>query len=215
MARPGAPIWSRKILPTDCVCGLGAARQQSYDVIHYRSELPHQRRHHQRLAGPDGSKQFNINTTNRYFSSRFDAQGNETKFTYTTNSGIIKLTNVEDVDSRNNTFLYTNVASLSLISQVTDPHNHTTQLFYDRSGRLTNIIDSIGLTNLLRYDGTTNITHLITPYGTNTFTYLSGTDWKAIYVNQHGLRDSFYLGAEGVLDQRQLYLVSSGPSATR
>jgi len=130
-----------------------------------------------------------------YFVSRNEDQnGNALMFTYLLTNNTIRLDSVTDPDKRTTTFEYVSAGGYSnLISKVIGPHNLTNILQYDSSGRLTNSIDILGLSSKILYDAD-NVTAVITPYGTNTFTYFSNTNlFRAIKVTEQGIRNNFFL----------------------
>jgi len=96
---------------------------------------------------------------------------------------------VVDYDNRTNSFIYVSDANTSgnfghVPIQIQDPYGRSAQFQYDSRVRLTNMTDAAGLSSLVRYGDEANfqtnnrITRLITPYGTNIFTYfeVSGYD---------------------------------------
>src|SRR6185503_7547733 len=83
-----------------------------------------------------------------------DPFGNATRFEYETGtSNSIRLKKVIDVDGLETTFEYTNSTTyFQLVRKVNGPFGLTTSIMYDEYSRLTNIVDSIGLTNSLVYE---------------------------------------------------------------
>ncbi len=71
----------------------------------------------------------------------------------------------------------------NLIASVTDPYTRTAHFYYDSSGRLTNIVDMIGMSTTFQYDGSDNIISMATPYGTTGFQYLTGISTNINYTN--------------------------------
>jgi len=148
----------------------------------------------------DGSKNYygfqtNLGGVTRYFITRKeDPQGNGLSFSYLVTNNSIRLDTVTDPDNRTITFQYTSTGIYSnLLTKLIGPHGLTNTLQYDSSGNLTNITDVIGLTSRMQYDGT-NLTALITPYGTNTYTYFSASNQMyAIHVNEQNTRYNFFL----------------------
>jgi len=144
---------------------------------------------------PDGSSDFfgltnTIGGVTRYFlTQRQDLYGNTMVFQYLVTNSTIRLDKVLDVDNRSITFEYISAGNYSnVVSKVIAPHGLTNVLQYDSSGRLTNIIDPIGLSSKMQYD-TANLTALVTPYGTNTFTYFSISNlMDAVKVTELGIR---------------------------
>ena len=105
------------------------------------------------------------------------------------------------MDGQVTTLTYTNWDDTwFMLSQVTDPCNHTTTLNYDEppSGYgpvLASITDAAGLTSSLKYSDNNGLRALCTPYGTNSFTFLENDsyDLLAIHINELGLRDHLYM----------------------
>ncbi len=76
----------------------------------------------------------------------------------------------------------TNMLWGSLINAVTNPYAYTAHFTYSSSlglgahwPLLTNIVDAQGLSSSFMYDSSHHITNMITPYGTNSFQYFSGS----------------------------------------
>src|SRR5258708_2806477 len=145
---------------------------------------------------PDGTQchyNFNVRcTTNflptdgewtNYLSSMQDPQGRTVVFHYTTNEGTwsiagignVLLTSVVDYDNRTNLFFYDSVFT-NQISAIVDPYLRTNTFQYDGSGRLTNIMNPIGMSFRVVYDDQGVITNMITPYGTNVFRWQANTN---------------------------------------
>ena len=141
------------------------------------------------LQLPDGGQNIygytsTVGAVTRYFlTSQVDPQGNAVQFQYTVTNDTIVLSSVTDVDSRSTTFQYASAGIYSnVMTQVNGPYGLTNLLQYDSSGRLTNITDLIGIASAMQYDSSTNLTALITPYGTNKFTYFSTYYFKLLNV---------------------------------
>ncbi|MBL9168586.1 MAG: RHS repeat-associated core domain-containing protein [Verrucomicrobiales bacterium] len=116
------------------------------------------------------------------------------EFQYTTNATTIKLNKVIDVDKREITFEYVQAGNYSnLISKVIAPHGLSSTMKYNSTGQLTNLTDVVGLSSSMQYSAG-NLTSLITPYGTNTFTYFSTPNvMNAVKVTEQALRYHFFL----------------------
>jgi hypothetical protein len=70
----------------------------------------------------------------------------------------------------------------------------TNVLQYDSSDRLTNITDVINLSSSMQYDTNNYLTALITPYGTNKFSYYSNsTSMRAVRVSELDVRKHLFL----------------------
>lgn len=181
--------------------GNGTARKYTLDRINYanRAKLV-QTSGTNVLQFPNGARNVyglsnTLNGVTRYFLTRLeDAEGNGLQFEYLVTNDTIRLEKVLDVDNRAITFEYASAGSYSnVITKVIGPHGLTNILRYDASGRLTNIVDVIGLSSSMQYDST-NVTALITPYGTNTFTYFSiSTEMFAVRVAELTVRKHLYL----------------------
>ena len=132
--------------------------------------------------------------TRHFLTRKEDISGNTTTFQYLVTNNTIRLDKVIDVDNRSITFEYVQAGIYSnLISKVIAPHGLTNVLQYDTSGRLTNIIDTVGLSGKMQYDAT-NLMALVTPYGTNTFSYFSiSNHMYAIKVTELGIKNHLYL----------------------
>lgn len=157
------------------------------------------------LQFPDGSERvFGLSTTiggvTRCFqTAQKDPQGNATRFEYTVGSGTVKLDRVIDVDNKATTLQYVRAGNYSnVISQVTGPYGNVCSMSYDSSGRLTNIVDVAGLSSSMQYDAS-NLTALVTPYGTNKFTYFSVSGlMTAVKVTEQELRNHLFLYYDSV-----------------
>jgi len=81
---------------------------------------------------------------------------------------------VSDPDNHTTQLYYENASFTNQITKVVDPFSRTNLLAYDASGFLSNIVDVAGLASSFRYDSGTRrawITNLITPYGTTAFRF--------------------------------------------
>jgi hypothetical protein len=153
------------------------------------------------LTAPNGSLwRFTTETvlngvTNWFLASREDRYGHAVQFNYDTSGSKVTLTSVVDVDGGTTTFEYVSAGPYSnLISKVIAPGERTNLLAYDNTGRLTNIVDMGGLSSGFAYDTTNNLRHLITPYGTTTFSvWASAANWSALKIAEVGLRTNFWL----------------------
>ncbi len=107
---------------------------------------------------------------------KIDRYGRTILFNHVPLGNALVLNNVVDIDGRTCTLTYTSSGPVSnLIASVTDPSTtRTAHFYYDSSGRLTNIVDMIGMSTTFQYDSTNRITSMTTPYGTTGFQYLSG-----------------------------------------
>ncbi len=149
----------------------------------------------------DGStNEYGLTTTiggvTRYFlTKQADPQGNAFTFQYLETNNTIVLSSVTDVDNRTLTFQYATAGIYSnVITKVIGPYGLTNSLQYDSSGRLTNLTDVINLTSSMQYDSTSNLTALITPYGTNKFSYFSiSNQMYAVQVTELDVRKHLYL----------------------
>ncbi|HMJ67154.1 MAG TPA: hypothetical protein VK615_17550, partial [Candidatus Binatia bacterium] len=142
----------------------------------------------------------NATNTTLWFLSRVEyPQGLTNRFQYTVTNGTVRLTKVIDSDNRETTFQYTNSGYYShLISKVTGPSGQTTMLTYT-NGQLISIKDMLTPTPIESKMEYTNgvISKLITPYGTNFFTYYSGTGWNGLRVSENAVRTNFFLYGDG------------------
>lgn len=114
----------------------------------------------------------------RYFlTNRMDRYGRQVRYGYSiVNVGgtdYIRLTSRNDKDGQPCTFAYTNTSFPRLITQVTDPYGRSAHFKYDNVGRLTNITDMAGMSSSFKYDSSGAVTNMVTPYGTNSFKYVS------------------------------------------
>jgi RHS repeat-associated protein len=138
--------------------------------------------------------------TNSYFLTKMeDPQSNPMQFQYTITNNCVRLSQVLDVDNRAITFQYSGAGPYSnVITKIIGPHGLTNCLYYDASGNLTNITDVIGLSSRMIYIGT-NLTSLITPYGTNDFSYYEyAGQYRAVRVNELNTRKHLFLYSEQV-----------------
>ena len=147
-----------------------------------------------RIFGPG----IDFSGTNLWFLSRIEYPGGITnRFEYLITNDTVRLNKIIDSDNRETTFEYTNSTHYSnLISKVIGPFGQTAILTYT-NGQLLSIKDMAGLDSKMEYDTTNRLSKLITPYGTNTFTYYWETNWNGLRVNEHGLRKHFYLRGDG------------------
>jgi RHS repeat-associated protein len=119
-------------------------------------------------------------TPTTYFRTlQIDPWSNTNTFVYTTNAGgNVRLAYVIDATSHTNSLFYditSSAYSTNLVTRVTDGFGRTNVLEYDlSSGHLTNIVDVLGLSNLVAYETNGWITNLTTPYGSTAF-HLEGT----------------------------------------
>jgi RHS repeat-associated protein len=182
--------------------GDGSARVYTLNQVDYNTRLKLESASPgYTLTAPNGSLwRFTTETvqngvTNWFIASREDMHGNAVQFFYSTNGNKVTLTNVVDVDGAATTFEYVSAGPYSnLISKVIAPGARTNILSYDSSGRLTNIVDMGGLSTSFAYDSTNNLRHLMTPYGTSTFSvWATATNWSALKIAEVGLRTNFWL----------------------
>ncbi len=100
-----------------------------------------------------------------------DASGNTNSFIYENVSLKWRLKYMVDYNGKTNTLRY---SADYLLSEVENPHGHKAQFKYDANKNLTNITDAVGLSSSISYSNSEPIA-LVTPYGTNTFTYTVNT----------------------------------------
>jgi RHS repeat-associated protein len=134
------------------------------------------------LSSPSGASthyEFNvlngIGKTNFFLTHRRDRYGRIRFLNYESIGSMVRLTNVVDLDGKTMTMAYTNTTFTNQITSVTDPYGRSAYFKYDATGLLTNITDMAGMTTSFQYDGSQRLTKMITPYGTNSFEYLTGT----------------------------------------
>jgi RHS repeat-associated protein len=137
--------------------------------------------------------------TDLWFLTRMeDPHRNGLSFQYWVTNNTVRLSKVIDADNRETTFSYTNSSYYSnLISTITGPYGLSVQLAYDGQARLTNIVDVVQLTNRLQYDTNNRMSRLVTPYGTNSFDYYSGSGWTGLRVTELDVRRHFFLEGDG------------------
>lgn len=112
-----------------------------------------------------------------FLTRRLDAQGNETRFYYTTNNQLYLLTHVVDVDGRTNFIRYgTNFPTR--ITAIEPPVGTNVVFQYHTNGMLTNLVDVAGISSSFEYDTTFSwsLNTLVTPYGRTTFADVSPTN---------------------------------------
>ncbi len=113
--------------------------------------------------------------------AKVDPFGHTNRFIYVETNSIVKLLCVIDADGRTNSLFYTNTLLPNYITSIQDPFSHTAYFIYNSdtnsvgSGKLTNIIDVVGLSSSFKYDSQGWVTNLITPYGTTAFYYTTNT----------------------------------------
>src|SRR5262249_36440205 len=117
-------------------------------------------------ADSDGSKVFPRNV---FLTLITDPQGNALTLHYSRLSGLVRLVSLTDATGRQTTFGYGSRISPLLITQIADPFGRSAALRYDGDGRLSSIIDVLGLTSQFTYDAASLINSLATPYGTTRF----------------------------------------------
>lgn len=189
------------------VLGNGSARQYVLDVTDYGSRA--------KLTGEDDDYVLQLSSgykyyyytpvtlgqrTNVFLSKIEDPQGRGTFFSYSITTNSVRLSKVTDPDGRETTLSYTNTPCYpNLIFQVTSPYGQTATLNYNTNGQLIKITDVIGLESQMEYDSSNRLSTLITSYGTNSFSYYSGTNsgetnvWKAVRISHQTVRNQFYL----------------------
>jgi len=130
------------------------------------------------------------NAEQAYLTQSTDPQGHAITFVYDGSEAptnfVVRLLYVVDADGKTNTINYINdpLLDTNLISQVVDPYGRTNHFFYDENGTLTNVADVAGMSSSFIYgnvNGFNELTNLVTPYGTNIFTYLSDPDGDPDY----------------------------------
>jgi RHS repeat-associated protein len=131
------------------------------------------------------------NTTARaWLSRRISREGHVIQVGYGANGSTadLRVARLQDPDQRRVTFTYAKSTTFQL-SSVSDPYDRQASFAYEGgSGLLTNIVDTVGLTNRFVYYYTNSfpysdptnarLTHFITPYGTTRFyTHESTSVW--------------------------------------
>ena len=108
-----------------------------------------------------------------------DSAGNAITLDYDFQLRLVSLT---DALAKVTTLSYNDPADAKHITRVTDPFGRYASFGYDASGRLSQIIDVIGMSSTIAYDAGTFINGLTTPYGTTTFAYSGSgmTRWLQI-----------------------------------
>lgn len=124
---------------------------------------------------PDGSVYvFNLpdsisSTTRRVFLTQLtDPQGNSVHISYDASFRVVAVT---DAIGQVTTLSYEDAGDSLKVTRVTDPFGRFATFEYDSSHRLSQITDCIGLTSRFTYDSGDNIIAMITPYGTNSFSF--------------------------------------------
>ncbi len=164
------------------------------------------------------------NVVYAFITSRTDSKGFTTRYMYDadaiTNS-VVRLTGIVDADGKTNTITYvsTNAYSTNLIASVTDPFGRSATFDYDDNGVLTNVTDVAGLSSRFLYDDNGWPTNLITPYGTNYFTYqltnlISAYQVRAVYVTEADGGKSLYCYASDLTNVPSSYPSSEVPTNT-
>lgn len=131
------------------------------------------------IAFPSGALETYTNVVQdsanvEYFliSKRSDPAGRATKFLYETNSGVLRLINVQDPDGLQTTLHYGYTGRPAYVTSIESPYDQVAHLYYETNvaGRvfLTNITDAIGVSSKFAYTGNL-ITTLTTPYGATSF----------------------------------------------
>ncbi|HEV2207455.1 MAG TPA: RHS repeat-associated core domain-containing protein [Verrucomicrobiae bacterium] len=150
--------------------------------------------------------------TNAYVMlQKLDKFGRSMTFNYDTNHTVPLLTNVVDLDGRGSTLSYTNPAFPTLITSVTDPYNQSAYFIYDNLGRLTNVVDAIGMKSSFQYDTSDRMASMTTPYGTTSFSYLDGVSTNYVYDNKPTLRRAV-LVTESSGDHQLFEYCDDGPA---
>ena len=187
--------------------GNGSARKQTLDTFDYGSQTKLvQVCSTNVLQYATGAKDvfgypITNNTIIRHFlSARLDPFGNVITLVGVYANNTYRLQKIVDVDNHETRFSYiTNNAYYSnLVSAVQDDYGHSMILGYDTLGRLTNIVDTVSLTNMLQYDGNDHITNLVTRYGATAFRYLSDATQRGLHVSEHGSRNHFFMYANSI-----------------
>lgn len=134
----------------------------------------------------------------RFFLSRVYRawdEGNPVSFTYRQTNDIVFLDRITDATGKQTTFDYTNAGSYypALIARITVPTGQSASFAYDTNGLLTNIVDAAGNSSGFVYAGAKGIHQLLTPYGTTTFIHSNTTSWRALCVDEVGLRKHLFL----------------------
>lgn len=112
-----------------------------------------------------------------FMSQQVDRYGRTNLFTYASVSGVPHLVSVTDYDGRSMALSYTNTSFPHQITEVQDPYGRTVKFRYDSTGKLTNIVDALGISSTFKYDGTTGwMTNMTTPYGTTAFKLTGSTN---------------------------------------
>jgi len=112
-----------------------------------------------------------------FLTAQIDPQGRTTRqYIYSTNNSTVLLTNVVDCDGNITTLRYANSAFPAQVSEIDSPFSDAVQFKYDNAGRLTNLVDVVGISSSFRYTISNSfplLTMLTTPYGNTTFDYLN------------------------------------------
>jgi RHS repeat-associated protein len=106
-----------------------------------------------------------------FLTAQVDPYGHSNRFIYIQTNSAILLKYVVDADGRTNTLTYTNALLPSQVTGVTDPFGRTAIIRYDAFGKLTNIVDVAGISNVFTYGVNNWIDTMTTPYGTTSFTH--------------------------------------------
>jgi RHS repeat-associated protein len=111
-----------------------------------------------------------VGTRHFYLGQHTDRYGRSQLYNYANVGANVHLTSVQDYDGRYTTFAYNNGSYPHSITDVTNAHGHVVRLKYDSNGRLTNIVDAIGISSSFVYDSSSGwITNLVTPHGSTGF----------------------------------------------
>ena len=173
------------------------------------------------LKGPTGAERrhlwsygYSSGVTNYFLTEKADRYGRRALINYETASlygtNVVRATRLVDIDGRTNVISYTNVSFPKLITSIEDPYQRKAFFRYDHLGRLTNIIDAIGMSSSFQYDASNNLSKMVTPYGETTFYFLEGTNstyttWnRSLRVTEPNGQSQLYAycaeGPEGVSD---------------
>jgi YD repeat-containing protein len=113
-----------------------------------------------------------------FLTQRLDRYGRVLEtFNYLTNSGMIRLSSVVDMDGNTISFSYNLPVYQYLITGITNPYGISCQFYYDTSGtdaRLSYMVDAMNMTNSFTWDGNDFITSMTTPYAGTSFSFYTG-----------------------------------------